>query len=159
MKNKKGYFNLEQSLITVGLVLIGLFIFFKIINPIPAITAEPYELTGSDVRGYITGLEKNNNDLISRMFELEDRIDYWSNIDQAEEIKELQKRPTYLLVIGLTGLFLIFYILFFVMMAKNDNRKREIETLEIKLQNIKDTLYSKNKKKVTMMKKMFEEKG
>ena len=161
--NKKGYFNLEQSLITVGIVVVSLLL-IKILFPTflfgaVGSSAEPYELTGSDVRGYISDLENLNNRQEKLINEQYGDLFYWSNLDQAEEIKKLQKRPAEWVVILTTGLWLIFYVAFFVMLSKNDDKKNKIWQLELKLNNIKNTLYSKNRKKITMMKKLFEDKN
>ena len=51
---------------------------------------------------------------------------------------------------------IISYILLIVMLIKNNKKQDEIWKLDLKLVNIKNTLYSKNKKKVTILKSEFE---
>ena len=128
MKNKKGYFNLEQSLITVAIVVVSL-ILIKLVFPTLLFgvggSAESYELTGSDVRGYITDLEEGFSILNNELIETNKDLQYWSNIDQAEEIKELQKRPKMFVVGIFYVLWLIFVLLFFVMLIKNNKKQDE----------------------------------
>ena len=156
MKYKKGYFKLEQSLITGGIVILALFIFFKILNPFPITEVEQKQLTGFEIGQYITNMEKDNRENAITIAKQYEDLVYWSNVDQAEEIKKLKKRPPISFVILLGMVWIIFMILFFLMLDKKNDKEYKINGLEIQLANIKVELYSKNKKKITAMKEIFE---
>src|SRR3990167_7115899 len=145
-----------NDLLKIGAItLLALFIFFKVFDPISS--GEPQLLTVNDITKFINKIDMENIGLKEEMAELRNELDYWSSTDQAEEIKELSKRPTrqslniaiiFMLLFVATTIFMAF------LLSNEHDKKLKYKHRINKIKSIINNSNFKNKEKMKELKSM-----
>jgi|SRR3990167_9880035 len=151
--------NWEDILKIGGIVLVALFLFQTLfhVKILGGQAAEAPPITPYDVQNYMFELDKNNKELNEALIELQEELNYWSSIDQAEEIKKLQKRPTRS-DFGLTLFFMFLFgagmAFFLILFFRVNEEKMEFKD---RTTNIKLILIDPNSKKDKKLKDIESE--